>query len=867
MVRALRLRVSASSDCAGALHRSLAGVDSGVRARVGFQRVEGRGEVIDVACSGEKGRLFFLLVTAAVLVVFAADMPTALGANDAAYVSQNVPGFVAAGQSYAVAVTFENVGTSIWSHIAQPSAVACNLGSQNPQDNTTWGVARVPLTVGNDTAPGETETFVFTITAPAVPGRYGFQWQMVEDNVGSFGELSPNIDLLVSDTRLTCVVQEQRPLPSPFVWSTAVALGDLTPHAGNELVRGGATDYYQTPIFGKLFAYSAVGQVVWEYAPPGSEFVMGVDIGDTDDDGDNEVAVGYRYRADLITEARGELLDHNGGFLWSHTFTGTGRVYVRTAQIGDLVGGPGGEVLFGTSQGQLALLDSVGGVIWEKTICPCNFQNGRIADLDGDGQKEIILAGGWGTHNNLRVLDEQGDPKWSTMVGLDAMGVAVGDLIPARPGLEIGVASAVREGAADLSDYANRASLVGKDGDIIRQLDFGKASKTKAWSAVTGDVDGDGTIELLIGYGNHDVEPPSPALPPSWWGGVAVIDGDGNIAGELQLPGSVKAIDFGDANNDGNDDIVASCDDGSTYIARCCTPDCTGRECGTDGCFGVCGNCPDNATCEQGQCACTFVSCGGECCSDGQICYNSACCTPTCAGRVCGSDGCGGICGSCDNPPSDSCVDSSTYRSYDPIGICNSGQCQYSWNDTNCSGGCSDDTCLGCVPTTCAQEGKDCGVISDYCGGTLSCGTCIPPDTCGGSGASNVCGCTPHTCALLGYECGTWDDGCGQQLECATCPSGEHCDTDGQCAAGCVPDCSEVECGDDGCGATCGECSDGEVCTSEGACEALPPVDGTGCTCRSASSSSHLVWALLLSLLGLCRLHARSASTTTSKGP
>jgi hypothetical protein len=45
-----------------------------------------------------------------------------------------------------------------------------------------------------------------------------------------------------------------------------------------------------------------------------------------------------------------------------------------------------------------------------------------------------------------------------------------------------------------------------------------------------------------------------------------------------------------------------------------------------------------------------------------------------------------------------------------------------------------------CAPTTCAAQGDNCGTISDGCGGTLDCGTCTLPQTCGGGGTSNVCG-------------------------------------------------------------------------------------------------------------------------------
>ena len=45
-----------------------------------------------------------------------------------------------------------------------------------------------------------------------------------------------------------------------------------------------------------------------------------------------------------------------------------------------------------------------------------------------------------------------------------------------------------------------------------------------------------------------------------------------------------------------------------------------------------------------------------------------------------------------------------------------------------------------CTPTTCAAQGKNCGTIPDGCGGTLTCGVCTAPQTCGGGGVANVCG-------------------------------------------------------------------------------------------------------------------------------
>lgn len=110
-----------------------------------------------------------------------------------------------------------------------------------------------------------------------------------------------------------------------------------------------------------------------------------------------------------------------------------------------------------------------------------------------------------------------------------------------------------------------------------------------------------------------------------------------------------------------------TCKDGLECINGICTTDSCTPQCenkcspSPDGCGGECpGPCPTEYYCDAGACLkCdTDEHCGmqcQDCTTDGGICYQEVCCYADCAGRNCGTDGCGGDCGSC--MPGESCDD------------------------------------------------------------------------------------------------------------------------------------------------------------------------------------------------------------------
>ncbi|MDP7040854.1 MAG: DNRLRE domain-containing protein [Myxococcota bacterium] len=250
--------------------------------------------------------------------------------------------------------------------------------------------------------------------------------------------------------------------------------------------------------------------------------------------------------------------------------------------------------------------------------------------------------------------------------------------------------------------------------------------------------------------------------------------------------------------------IYCSSDDGCPNDWHCesvgecvCVPSCNGKVCGDDGCGGSCGTCSAGSECSG----------GGEC---------LAVCEPDCTDKECGPDGCEGECGRC------------TSNGYcTAYGTCACDpQCEEDWEcgDNGCGGDCG--TCPQAAPicntsehqcvTECTPDcdGKECG--DDGCGG--ECGTC--------PGAAPICNTSTQLCELEcspaceGKSCGP--DGCGGS--CGECTeTNTECDDDtGQCV--CLPQCAEgQECGDDGCDGTCGEgCDAGESCNDDNQCVCEP---------------------------------------------
>jgi hypothetical protein len=283
--------------------------------------------------------------------------------------------------------------------------------------------------------------------------------------------------------------------------------------------------------------------------------------------------------------------------------------------------------------------------------------------------------------------------------------------------------------------------------------------------------------------------------------------------------------------------------------ACACQPDCADKECGDDGCGGSCGGCDDGVwcteqLCQEGTCyyplkadTCRIdgvcynsgqTSPGGVCltcvpgtspeawsptakgtpCGDGMVCFQGSCCDHAahCQDRECGSDDCGGNCGSCLGEQ-DACFDGQCVC----VPACEGKEC----GADGCGGSCG--TCPGeqdlCIDSLCICQSecllKECG--TDGCGG--SCGTCVGQTSCT----------VAQKCGVVTFFCGngTCDDDLLE--DCDSCPEDcGACCGDGECSAYHLEECWS-------CPEDCPWCA--ELCDDGG------EVSWDGCTDNKASET------------------------------
>jgi hypothetical protein len=320
---------------------------------------------------------------------------------------------------------------------------------------------------------------------------------------------------------------------------------------------------------------------------------------------------------------------------------------------------------------------------------------------------------------------------------------------------------------------------------------------------------------------------------------VGALDGaavNTSPAGEVEVQADGQGADVASDLTDGGAEVTTPQPD-ADIEPEICVPDCAGKDCGTDGCGGSCGDCCEGDDCvDQDGDGFDALEQGGTDCDDHRAsvhpgapegcdgldndcdadidegcppCRDAACdgalCATDCEAPACALDCCDGACGLCEDGA-----------------VCITGACC----QPDCVGReCGSDGCggaCGACPewSQCDDDGlcqvyNECGVHDGQAGcGGCACQACVaetdpfcaqhPWDDRCVSLCKNECGgCGPCAPDCAGKTCGP--DGCGGV--CGVCGAGQACEA-GQCVSGCQGDCAGRECGSDGCGFSCGDCPD-----------------------------------------------------------
>ena len=307
------------------------------------------------------------------------------------------------------------------------------------------------------------------------------------------------------------------------------AVGDLDGDGKLEVV-------FASRDFGQfLTALHADGTEYWTIEKEGG-FSFPV-LADLDGDSRPEVIVG---------DMDGYLYVFNGdGHLKWRYFANNG---IKTPAVGDINGDGQPEIVFGLKNGDVVAISNTGKLLWQtptippekhKVIALANQAFGghspvektipALADLDGDGKLEILIAG---RDSLLWALDNTGKPLWKVaLIGRCDYGPAVGDL-DGDGKKEVVLNS--RRGQKKAKVYA-----VSAEGKILWSV---PCDAYGDWSVSLADVNDDGKLEVVA----NDTTP-----------ALNVINADGKIIQRIPLESwNTMTPAVTDLNGDGKPDFV-----------------------------------------------------------------------------------------------------------------------------------------------------------------------------------------------------------------------------------------------------------------------------------------------------------------------
>lgn len=326
----------------------------------------------------------------------------------------------------------------------------------------------------------------------------------------------PGRAISVSRLRVLCALTSGRGQPHRL---TCLDAADLDGDGLTELLTGSTN--------GRAYAIGSNGKTRWTWQTGGT--VNHIIASDLDLDGKREVAIASE-------DGRVYLLDADGGERW-HFKSGSAayRAEGMTASVAvDLDGDGKRELVVGskTANVNCYAFDAAGKMLWRHPQYAHRCTALAAGDCDGDGKAEVIL----GTYYfGSSVLDWRGKGKWSFGGVLPAVSAAcMADVN----------SDGKKEGLYGMGDLVRCHTYTGK---LLWQRNVGDHAK----SIVTGDLDRDGRIEIVVG---------------SRSGYVYVLAPNGDLKWQHGVRDDVLCLAVADLDHDGQPEIVVGAEDGCVHV-------------------------------------------------------------------------------------------------------------------------------------------------------------------------------------------------------------------------------------------------------------------------------------------------------------
>ena len=269
------------------------------------------------------------------------------------------------------------------------------------------------------------------------------------------------------------------------------------------------------------------------------------------------VTVSAEYVADLTV-------------LWSSGLSDN----VNAVFVADLDNNGQKEVIAGTRDNKVFLLDSNGNTKWSKTVGSAVTQV-YAADTDGDGIKEVIAGTDYNDLGKVYAFDTNGNLQWTFQTGakhywpdnkLNVRVIIAGDV-------DNDAKEEVVVGSTHYYWFPSRICVLGENGILEGEY----WNPGYMYSIEISDLENDGSNEIIAGFVNNDY---------GYEGAVAVFDGN-NVGGEAPAyangydynagtqrwywhsgvdHSSINSIYAFDVGADGDKEIVCGAQDNRVYL-------------------------------------------------------------------------------------------------------------------------------------------------------------------------------------------------------------------------------------------------------------------------------------------------------------